>query len=275
MVDAGIGAPADVASIAGASPSLAAGEHTTLTITLAHPAPAGGQMLDLDVDDPTALGVPSALHVDAGLVSIDVDVVAKRPVHAASVTASAGATARSVTLRVTGLVLSEIEFDPVSNDDGYEWVELANTSDVAIDLSAYSLGSGRTGYTYSLAQLAGTIPAHGCFVVGGPLSAASNSSPTYDQTFNFSPDLVNGSGTNGQAAGFALFDATITRVDPSSIPLDAVLVGQSNPAGLVDATGHAATPSSPDVAAGHSVSRTTATTWADQPSPSPNTCSVH
>ncbi|HEY5948128.1 MAG TPA: lamin tail domain-containing protein [Kofleriaceae bacterium] len=270
--DAAEGPPADVASISAAAATLRAGQHTQLTITLAHPAPAGGQTIDLDVEDPTVLGVPSAMHVAAGASTLAVDVIAKRPSHPVGVSAVAGSTTKTVAIGVTGLVLSEIEFDPISTDDGYEWIEIANTSDVAIDLGAYSLGSGRTSYTYTLAQLSGTIPAHGCFVVGGP---NSDHGAVYSQTFNFSPDLINGSGTNGQAAGFALFDVPITQVVLSSVPLDAVLCGINNLAGLVDARGVAATPSCPDVAAGHSVSRTTSTSWVDQPSPTPNVCSLH
>jgi len=271
--DAGSSAEADVTAIATTATTIRAGEHARIMLVLAHPAPAGGQTIDLDVDDATVLGVPSAYQVDAGLSMIDIDVIGKRPAHPVRITASAGSTSRSVAIGVTGLELSEIHFDPISTDDGYEWVELSNTSDVAIDLSAYSLGSGRTGYTYSMAQLAGTIPARGCFVVGGPTTAAANGNPVYGQTFNFSPDLVNGSGTNGQAAGFALFDVPITQLAPSTVPLDAVLCGQNNLAGLADASGGAATPHCPDVAAGHSVSRTTSTTWVDQPAPTPNICS--
>ncbi len=273
--DGGVGDPSDVAAIAAASTTLRAGEHTRVTITLAHPAPAGGQTVDLDVDDGTVLGVPSAVHIEAGLSALDIDVVGKRPAHPVALTASAGATSKSIAIGVTGLTLSEIEYDPTSTDDGFEWIELANTTDVAIDLGAYSIGSGRTSYTYSRAQLAGIIAPHGCFVIGGPTSVASNGSPLYGQTFNFSPDLINGSGTNGQASGFALFDVPTTQVTDSSVPLDAVLCGQNNLAGLLDATGHAATPSCPDVAAGHSVSRQSATTWVDQPSPAPNLCSSH
>ena len=271
--DGGSTLDAPVASIAADAATIRAGEHTRLTITLALPAPPGGQSIDLDVDDATVLGVPSAYHVDAGLSTVELDVIGKRPAHPVRITASAGATSRSVAIGVTGLKLSEIEFDPVGADDGLEWLELSNSTDVAIDLSSYSIGSGRTSYTYSMTQLAGTIPAHGCFVVGGPTAGSGNGNPTYGQTYNFAPDLVNGSGTNGQAAGFALFDVPITQLSPSTIPLDAVLCGQNNVAGLADATGNAATPRCPDVAAGHSVTRTASTTWVDQPTPTPNTCS--
>jgi hypothetical protein len=261
----GTGMPAEVSGITADATTIRAGESTHVTITLAQPAPTGGQLIDLDVDDPTVLAVPSAVHVAAGVSIVDVAVIGKRPARPVAITAAT----HSVAIGVTGLALSEIEYDPVSTDDGNEWIEIANTSDVAIDLSAYSLGSGRTSYTYSLAQLSGTIPAHGCFVVGGP----SGSGPVYGQTFNFSPDLMNGSSTTGQAVGFALFDTSITHVDPSTLPLDAVLCGVNNTAGLRDASGHVLTPACPDVAAGHSVSRSSST-WADQPLPTPNHCFV-
>jgi hypothetical protein len=271
-VDAGVGLPAGIAAITTAASRIRAGDQTRITVTLSHSAPVGGQTLDVDVDDPTVLGVPSAIAVEAGLSSITFDVIGKRPAHPVAVTITAAGTAKSVSIGVTGLVLAEIEFDPASYDDGYEWIKLRNTTDVAIDLGAYSLGSGRTTYTYTMAQLAGTIPAHGCFVVGGPTSGDANAHPVYAQVFNFSPDLVNGSSSDGQAAGFALFDVPITRLGPATIPLDAVLCGANNAAGLRDAKGAIATPSCPDVAAGHSVIASS-TTWVDQPTPTPNVCS--
>ncbi len=270
--DASIGPPAPVAGLSANATTIRAGEHARITITLAHPAPAGGQTIDLDVESTGVLGVPSVVRIDEGLVSVEVDVVGKRPAHPVTVTASAGDTSRAVEIGVTGLVLSEVLFDPTSTDDGREWIEIANTTDVAIDLGAYSLGAGRTSYLYSLAPLTGVIPAHGCFVVGGP---SSTNGAVYTQTFNFSPDLLNGSGTNGQAVGVGLFDVPITQLAPDTVPLDAVLCGQNNVAGLRDPRGNVAPPNTADVVAGHSIARTTSTTWADQPSPTPNLCSMH
>jgi len=271
-IDAAVGPPADIVAITATATTLAAGDQTQVTVTLAHGAPAGGQTVNLDVGDATVLGVPGALHVDDTLSSVSFTVLGKRPAHPVTITATSGTTSKSVAIGVTGLALVEILYDPPSLDDGYEWVKLSNDTNVAIDLGAYSFGSGRTSYTYSIAQLAGTIPAHGCFLIGGPTSSSSNGSPTYSQIFNFSPDLPNGSGTTGQASGFGLFDVPITQLVPTSIPLDSVLCGQNNLAGLVGADGLAATPSHADVAAGHSIARTNATTWVDQATPTPNTC---
>jgi len=273
MIDVPPGPPAAVVTIAATTTTLAAGDDTQVTVTLEHGAPAGGQTIDLDVADATVLGVPSVLHVDEGLASIAFDVVAKRPAHPVRLTATAGGASKSVSIGVTGLALAELFYDPVGVDDGLEWIKLSNATGVPIALAPYTIGAGRTGYTYSLAQLAGTIPAHGCFIIGGPTSSAANGAPVFGQTFNFEPDLPNGSGSNGQASAYGLFDAVITQMTPASVPIDAVLCGQNNLAGLVGVDGLPATPNCPDIAQpGHSQARTDATTWVDQATPTPNNC---
>ena len=270
-IDAAIGPPADVVAVTASASRIRAGDHTHITVTLAHGAPAGGQVVDVSVADPTILAAPGAIHVADTVSTVEFDVMGKRPAHPVTLTATSGTSSMSVAIGVTGLALAEILYDATSIDDGYEWVKLSNDTDVAIDLGAYSLGAGRTNYTYSMAQLAGMIPAHGCFIVGGPTSAASNGSPVYSQSYNFSPDLPNGSSTSGQASGYGLFDVPITKLVPASIPLDAVLCGLANPDGLVGPDGKPAATACSDVAAGHSVARTGATTWVEQ-APTPNNC---
>jgi hypothetical protein len=212
------------------------------------------------------------VSVPQGLSEIAFDVLGKRPARASKLTASAAGASKSVSITVTGLAVAEILFDPTGTDDGLEWIKISNYTAVPIDLGAYTIGSGHTDYLTTLTQLTGTIPAHGCFLVGGPTSSSANGNPVLSQMFNFSPDLFNGSGTNGQAAGFGLFDVTITQMAPTTIPIDTVLCGQNNVGGLVGTNGSAATPNCPDVASGHSVFRTDATTWVDQATPTPNNC---
>jgi hypothetical protein len=212
------------------------------------------------------------VSVPEGLAEISFDVLGKRPARPVKLTATSGGTSKSKMITVTGLALSQIFTDPSGTNDGLQWIQISNPTTVPIALAPYTIGSGRTDYQTSLTQLAGTVPAGSCFIVGGPTSSALNYNPTYGQVFNFSPDLTIGSGTNGQATGFALFDATITQVTPTTIPIDTALCGMNNLAGLIDATGSAATPNCPDVATGHSVSRTDATTWVDQATPAPNNC---
>jgi hypothetical protein len=60
------------------------------------------------------------------------------------------------------LFISEVLPNPVGNDKGMEWVELANNSETSINLSGFALqdASGK------LQKLQGEIAPHGFFVVG-------------------------------------------------------------------------------------------------------------
>ncbi|MCP4655737.1 MAG: hypothetical protein GY856_09995, partial [bacterium] len=66
-----------------------------------------------------------------------------------------------------GLILSEVFYDVSGGDNGYEWVELYNSSDETIALSGFSLGNGGSNYTSSKVQLSGSVAAGATFVVGG------------------------------------------------------------------------------------------------------------
>ena len=164
--------------------------------------------------------------------------------------------------------LAEVLYDATGSDDGLEWVLLANDSGAPIDLSTYSLGAGRTAWTYTTASLAGTIPAHGCFLVGGPTSSAANGTPAFDQAFHFSPNLPN-PGTSG-ATGVALFDAPASTLSVSSMPLDSVVFGATNN-GLIGADGAVHAPDLAAGSAGQSARRAANGTWAAQ-APAPSVC---
>ncbi len=60
------------------------------------------------------------------------------------------------------VLINEIELNPRGKDASREWVELFNPSDLAVDLTGWSLGTAR-GQTHT-ELLSGTIPAHGYFV---------------------------------------------------------------------------------------------------------------
>jgi hypothetical protein len=272
MTDSNMGPPAKVTAVDATATKIQAGDMTHIVVSLEHAAPSGGQMIDIDVADDTALGAPSVVSVPEGLAQISFDVLGKRPARPVKLTATSGGASKSRSITITGLSFSQIYTDPAGANDGLQWIQISNPTSVPISLAPYTIGSGRNNYTTSLTQLTGTIPAHACFVVGGPTSSSANGSPTYGEVFNFSPDLTIGSGATGQATGFALFDATITQVNQTTIPIDSVLCGMNNLAGLVGADGVAATPTCSDVATGHSVSRTDATTWVDQATPAPNNC---
>lgn len=167
-----------------------------------------------------------------------------------------------------GIVISEVFYDAPGSDNGLEWVELFNTGSSAVDLSGYSLGAGGTSYTYSTVQLSGTIQPGATFVVGGPTSSSSNGNPSFDQSFNFSPDFQNSGST---ADGVALFDVPASQITGSTVPIDAVVYGGSNSSGLIDESGSASAPEVGDAGSGDSIERIdNAGSWRIQTSPTPN-----
>jgi lamin tail-like protein len=167
------------------------------------------------------------------------------------------------------LVLSEVFYDNSGTDDGWEWIEIYNGTDSAIDLSGYSMGGGGTDYTVIPIQLSGTIPAGSCWVIGGPDSGSNNGNPVFDLETNFTPDLQN-SGTAGD--GIALFDVVSAQVTSLTVPIDAVIYGPNNDNGLLDESGSAGDPDVGDAPSGSSIERT-ASGWQIQATPTPNICS--
>ena len=177
-------------------------------------------------------------------------------------------TVDAVTGAAGDLLLSEVLYDVSSTDDGLEWVELYNNDSVAIDLSGFSLGNGGTGYTTSLVQLSGVIQPGQTFVVGGPLSNATNSNPSLDQAIDFNPDFQN-SGSAGD--GVALFNLPASQITNATVPIDAVIYGPNNNNGLIDETGLANAPEVGDASAGNSIERLDlAGNWQIQGTPTPN-----
>jgi hypothetical protein len=169
------------------------------------------------------------------------------------------------------LMLSEVFYNPSGSDDGLEWVEIYNASQIEIDLGNASIGNGGSDYTYSTNQLSGTIPPGSCFVIGGPTSSADNFNPTFDLELNFDPDLQN-SGFDKAADGIALFDVTADQITAETVPIDAVIYGLANDNGLIDETG--AVGEVDGFANGaHSLERTS-TGWREQAAPTPGDCSA-
>ncbi len=171
------------------------------------------------------------------------------------------------TVPAGAILLSEVLYDPTGADGGKEWIELYNASGETVDLSTLSLGAGGDDYATSQVQLEGTLDPGETFVVGGATSSSDNGNPSYDQVFDFSPDLQN-SGTT--ADGVALFNLRAAFVGPATVPVDAVIYGTSNDNGLIDETGSAPSPHVGDAAGGSSVERTTlGGSWSVQASPNP------
>jgi hypothetical protein len=168
---------------------------------------------------------------------------------------------------VGAVLLTEVLYDATGSDDGLEWVELYNASDLPIDLSTMSLGAGGSDYTSTLVQLSGLVEPGETFVVGGPISTADNSNPTFDQAVDFVSDLQN-SGSEGD--GVALFGVRASRVTAATVPVDAVVYGPNNACGLIVETGSTNAPEVGDAPAGPSIVRVTvAGAWQIQSSPTP------
>ncbi len=165
------------------------------------------------------------------------------------------------------LSLVEVLYDVPGSDDGFEWVMLQNTSIVPVDLSKWSLGAGTSAWTYTVAQLAGSVAPGACFVVGGPSSSATNGSPVLSQPFRFAPNLPNGSASY---AGVALFNIAAESLAASSLPADAVVFGSGNTT-LKGSDGSIRASDSAGAAPGRSLRKISATSWSAQ-SPTPSVC---
>jgi hypothetical protein len=168
---------------------------------------------------------------------------------------------------ISGLVLSEVFYDPLNADAGLEWVELYNGSDDAIVLDGYSLATAGSNYVV-FAALTGTLEAGGCFVVGGPESNDGNGNPVYDQELLFDPAIQNGGPAADAVSLWVDFDNDVA-------PIDAVLYGDlvSNTNGLIDELGEVADVDIRDVPGGTSIERHAPTTWGfESRSPNPGDC---
>jgi hypothetical protein len=172
---------------------------------------------------------------------------------------------------VGAVLLTEVLYDATGSDDGLEWVELYNASDLPIDLSTMSLGAGGSDYTSTLVQVSGLVEPGETFVVGGPSSTADNSNPTFDPAVDIVSDLQN-SGSEGD--GVALFGVRASQVTAATVPVDAVVYGPNNASGLIDETGAANAPEVGDAPSGDSIERIDeAGAWQIQPSPNPGSWS--
>lgn len=166
------------------------------------------------------------------------------------------------------LAISEVFYDASGTDADREWIELVNESGAPIDLAAFSLGWGGTNYLSGKLALSGVIAPGDAFVVGGPLSDETNASPVFDLAVDLSPDLQNSGAT---ADGVALFDVLAEELLAETIPLDAVLYGDTNDSGLLGPLGVASIVHVADAPGGSSIERGADGIWRVQEFPTPGT----
>jgi hypothetical protein len=167
-------------------------------------------------------------------------------------------------------LLVEVFYDPQSAEDDEQWIKLHDPCGMDIDLGDYSLGWSGTDYTFGTLDLQGSISAGGCFVVGGPLSIDDNAFPTLDQAVDLNPDVQKGGGV---AHGIALFLGDAASIAADTIPVDAVIYGNDNSSGLLDAEGNMPAPHVGGSGDQRSIRRTgEGPTWVIEAEPMPDVC---
>ncbi len=266
-----------LASLEPSDVTVAAGQPAVFTATLTLPAGPGGVTLSITLSP--SLGAvaesPANVTVPEGETTATFEVVSDEPAEG-TVTVSDGNTSLTASLHVLGaaplgLVLDEVLYDVPGSDDGYEWIKLYNGTDQPIDLSGWSIGWGGNDYTWGVLQLQGTVPAGGCFLLGGPSASADNGNPVFDWAVNLEPDLQN---SGSKADGIALFNVPAAQVTPSTVPVDAVVYGGSNANNLLGPDGQPSPVHVADAPAGQSLLRESADTWTINPTPNSVACPV-
>jgi hypothetical protein len=245
-----------------------AGQDLMFEIELAA-AEDGDVAVALASSDPSALEVPPSVVLPKGERTVTFVARTRRPGHVEVSASLAGATV-STPVRVAGLVLSEVFYQPATGaTDELQWIELANQSEMPIDLSRYSLGAGASDFLRTRVGMPLTIPPRGCVVIGGPLSAPANGNPAFDLAQDLAPDL----GTGGDAAaGVALFGGAPAAISGTARPLDAIVYAGQNLT-LRGPDGELA-PVWPGALPGGSLRRLTETVWTRSGTPTPGSCEV-
>ena len=233
---------------------LAAAEKTDVTVALLS-------------SDSSALQVPAEITIPAGATLVSFTGRARRPA-VVEVSASLNGARITTAVRVTGLVISEVFYNPATGStNNLQWIEIANQADVALDLSTYSIGAGTGDFMTTRLALPMTIPARGCIVVGGIESSPANHSPVFALSADLEPDL--GLGTV-QAVGVGLF--TSLGMSSTARPVDAVVYGATNTT-LRGPDGELA-PVWQGSAPGGSIKRMTGSVWVKSAAPTPGVCEI-
>ncbi len=138
---------------------------------------------------------------------------------------------------ISDLVISEIMYAAASGGGGgnvRQWVEINNETTSIVDLSDYQLEWGRNSLANSI-TLTGFLNPNSTFVIGGPTSDGNNSSPIYNQIFDFNPNLGDG--------GHPLFEDALALVEISTSTVMHIVVygGDGFPVLFTDEQGTAAT----------------------------------
>jgi hypothetical protein len=269
--DGGAGAAAtEVASVGPQQLAVVTGQRGNFDVTLSRAAPAAGTVVTLQIDDGTIAGVPATVVVPGGQSSLAVMVVGKRPGTARVVArVPGGAAAAALSVRVTGLVLSEVLPVAAGTPAGPAWLELANFGDAAIDLGDYAAAAGVQGAAPLTTPLAGLLPPGGCVVVGGPAPAAAGG-PRLDIVWDLA-SVFSLAREPGRAFSVAVYDKA-RPAGPTVLPIDAVAFGGAGDAGLLGPAGAPLMSAAGLPGPGRSLAQGASASWREQEPPTPGVC---
>ena len=255
------------------------GKSKDVIVQLEVPAPENGATVEASISGTGFTIAPASVSVPAWETEASFSLNAQSGTGGGEVSFETAISKATLTVSLSdmpllGVVISELLHNPDGSDDQQEWVEIYNGTNDEIDLSGYSIGysdggkvdEGYAAHTYSLS---GLVPAGGCVVVGGPATLPANASPTYLHTGDFDPDIQNSS--KGCALG--LFDKEASQIQSNTVPLDALIYGDNNARGFMNADGNI--PAEADVLSapsGNTLERTL-DGWQFQEEPNPGLCS--
>ena len=186
---------------------------------------------------------------------------------AALMLCGAGSAAQAACVEPGRLLLSEVYYDAPVADENLEWVELYNAGGTPVVLDGtYSIAWAGLDYTFGALDLVGTIGPGETFVVGGPISNADNAMPVLQQLASPALTLQNSGAT---ADAVALFAVPAASISASTVPIDAVIYGDSNDSMLLDESGAPGAVDVADAASGQSIERVAAG-WQIAAVPTPN-----
>jgi large repetitive protein len=215
------------------------GDNATLTVALDLPAPAGGTVVTLALDPPSAGTIPATVTVPEGQQTASFEYHDGALIAAATVTASLDGVSMSCAITIVSevhkLVINEIDYDNVGSDNA-EFIEIFNgtASDVSLAGKTVVLVNGSGQLTYKVINLAGagTLPAGGYLVIARSTVALPPGTLRVD--FELASDNIQ----NGAPDGLALVDTvTGTVLDALSYEgaiTSATVTGVTGPVNLVE-----------------------------------------
>lgn len=160
--------------------------------------------------------------------------------------------------------INEIFYDPAGSDSGYEWIELYNPTDQAVDISGWRIEKAGTSFSTAVTIEFATVQPYSFYLIGEEFIT--------DADYICVLGLQNGgSSTDG-----------VRLISVDGLYTDTVLYDEPNTNQLPDDSGNPGTQFAPDVSGGHSLARindgydtdNSATDCTDCEIPTPGTANI-